>query len=110
MFIYMLPPIDHGFGLLSSCEDVIRKIDHNGMDSGIYGIPVLASRLYKALDEAKLKGWEGDFTIKPKVLVLPPCGDDFSLTLAFIWKQSNNGSVFIASEDGIPWLAQYFVE
>ena len=110
MFIYMLPPIDNGFDLLLTCEGLMHSVDQDRIDAQIYGLHHLHKLLEIALEKARKLGWEGDFTVKPKVMVLPPLGDELSLSIAFIWKQPNNGSVFIASADAIPYFSEYLAE
>jgi hypothetical protein len=47
----------------------------------------------------------------PYVTVLPnPDYEGRRIPVAIGWKQSNNGTTFIASEFGMPWLGTDFVE
>lgn len=110
MHIYMLDPIDFGFSLLPSVEDILNKDSVTDIDNHTYSVANLRQMQHEALEKARGLGWEGDFTVKPKVLMLLPSGDEFTLNLCFIWKQPNNGSTFIASTYPILDLTKYYVE
>lgn len=87
MFLYEIAPVDHNWNLL-------RKVDLK--DEYVKNI----------LDRAREHGWEGDFTEVPRVMVLPPDNGGCDFSFAFVWKQSNNGTTFIASEIELPQLGE----
>lgn len=87
MYLYQIGPVDHGWNLL-------RKVDKNDED------------FKDILDRARKHGWEGDFTEEPRVMVLPPGDGGCDFIVALVWKQSNNGSTFVATMHRLPYLGE----
>ncbi len=55
---------------------------------------------------AKETFWEGDIRSKDNVRVFGVPDGDGGTFLGLVWKQDNNGSSFVASPVGLPWLAE----
>jgi len=89
--VYVLPPIDFGW------ED-LQKVPQE-----------LLPELEKAKAVASKCLWEGDMTEGPFLLILPHTDGVPNFCRCFVWKQHNNGSVFIVTEEtsvGISWLSE----
>jgi hypothetical protein len=68
-------------------------------------VPASDVRLYQLLSAARSaepgwEAWEGDFAHEPRYLVWPT--RDVNLEHGYIWKQSNNGTTFIATRSLLP--------
>jgi hypothetical protein len=63
--------------------------------------------LFRTMEIARSHGhWEGDVAHGPYISAVPDSGGlDCALILA--WKQSNNGTTYVASQIELPWLAEY---
>ena len=58
----------------------------------------------KALTLARRFGWEGDFSVGLLIAGIPPGRGDTWGKWIYGWKQSTNGTTFIASPYALPWL------
>ncbi len=117
LHVYSLPPIDWWSGAMTveaylhSVVEAYSAIEeHNAHGaSGIARAAQEVEDLYSAATNAARERsyWEGDITEGPYVLVLPS-GDQPNTELAgFMWKQCNNGSVFVVSRFPLVHLAEY---
>ena len=105
MYIYAIAPIDFWNGW-QSAEEIV-SLDHNFdwineikfVDPDSY-----FSFLRKAKHAALMAGWEGDMSDGPYISMLPDDGDPGPCKFMIAWKQSNNGTTFIASPFELPWL------
>jgi len=98
--IYECPPIDHGWNIARTFKEVIAN--YNGCE-----IQIILDLMHDYSEVIKIieavTSWEGDFNIEPHLFALPnPNGYDFMH--GFIWKQSNNGSTYIASPCYLWWI------
>ncbi len=85
--IYAINPIDHDWDRMTAADE------HD-------------PELLAVLEKAKKTGvWEGDFQHRPRTILIPVLGYP-NLISAFIWKQDNNGTTFIASPVELPWLGE----
>ena len=52
---------------------------------------------------ARVRGWEGDYRAgnEPRVFWLPA---ESEFLYGFVWKQDNNGTIFVVSPRPLPWL------
>lgn len=104
MFIYALLPID--FWAAWSTESEYKGRLQKEHDPGRFlaaWVRYLNWRT-KALEKAKHLGWEGDFRDGPYVSGLPPLDGNPESEVLIGWKQSNNGTCFIASPLPLAWL------
>lgn len=114
MYFYTVGPIDCGWNSLPKASTTLQSIEVEGFeDEGFFQDPLnvaqmlkerirLANFLAKCLAFGRTKGWEGDFQQEPRMLYLPDGDGGFSC--GFVWKQTNNGQVFIASPVELPYL------
>lgn len=90
--VYVLPPIDWGW-------EYLQKVPQ---------------KLLPELEEAKSIAskclWEGDMTEGPFLITLPQIDGTPNFCQCFVWKQYNNGSVFIVSEKGLSWLQEHEIK
>jgi hypothetical protein len=108
---YQLIPIDFGWELLQTAQEVAAKLAASEAEAVIDGQPgstgVSTAKFFEDLTEArrlaKAKGWEGDFRHghEPHVFWLP---GELEFSYAFVWKQDNNGGTFVISPVPLPWL------
>lgn len=107
MFAYEKQPTDFGWKRLKTLKETIKDLADSIPDEEKYSIPYeeemensvkdltfFLSRWEEAKRAAAEKGWEGDFSEQPHVFWLP--WDD-TFVPAFIFKQKNNGTTFVAS-------------
>ena len=87
MYLYLLSPIDHGW-------ESLPKVN----------MQKPSKRFQEVLEVARKHLWEGDFTEVPRIMTLPPDKDGYEFAMAYIWKQDNNGTTFIASEVPLTYL------
>lgn len=85
--IYAINPIDHDWDRMTAADE------HD---------PELSAVLERAM---AVSVWEGDFQRRPRTILIPVLGYAH-LIRAFIWKQDNNGTTFIASPVELPWLGE----
>ena len=102
MHVYHMSPIDHWAGWQHPA-DVFAPVEES---HDRHTIPQWEDAWDQARELARQIGWEGDVAIGPRVSMLP--ADDFKPAPFIIaWKQSNNGSTFVASPFPLPWLSEY---
>jgi hypothetical protein len=107
-------PIDYWVGLQTVEEycDALRKY-YSDPYYGFNGVSLqrhiveIQKNLAWAMDH--MPSWEGDITDGPYVFHLPDNGYP-NFYYAFVWKQRNNGTTFIASQIELPWLRECDVE
>lgn len=110
MFVYQVSPIDFWNGWIGEKEFLMSYVeDHT---HGRYAdLDMLAHRIKEystfregALALAKRAGWEGDIRDGPYVAAMPygDCESKFMIA----WKQSSDGTTFIASPFRLPWLEE----
>jgi|SRR5215813_13792391 len=97
MYVYAIPPVDHWIGW-QDAKDLVG-------DSP-YGDKIDPAEFRAFWNQAKVlgrkAGWEGDLSGGP--LVAGMLDYDYSSRFMVAWKQSNNGTTFIASEFELPHL------
>ncbi len=106
---YAITPLDFGWNRLRTVKEYLKLLieqDDEGDDSpaGLRKrVTDFLDRLDAALERGKKEGWEGDFRAghEPRVIELP---GDVSTALAFVWKQDNNGTTFVISEEPLAYL------
>jgi hypothetical protein len=106
---YAIMPLDFGWNRLRTVKEYLKLLidqDDDGDDSpaGLRKrVTGFLDLLEAALERGKEIGWEGDFRAghEPHVIELP---GDVSTALAFVWKQENNGSTFVISEEPLAYL------
>lgn len=96
MHVYVCAPIDLGWDRLPSVELAEGAGDHEVLAS-------LQEELARAKALAHTAGWEGDFRELPRVIWLP-FPETAQFEPAFVWKQDNNGVVFVVSPVRLSWL------
>ena len=103
-FVYVQYPIDAGWNNLLTVVDAAELIcdaaDFN-QEPERHGFDNFISLFCSARTAARRAGWEGDCLGSPRVFWIP-CEGGFRV--AFVWKQSNNGTTFVASPFELPWL------
>ncbi|MCP3143735.1 hypothetical protein [Pyxidicoccus xibeiensis] len=67
-------------------------------------VPAKDERLYQLLaaaaeNQGSWNSWDGDFVQEPRYLVW--VGGEQALRHGYIWKQSNNGTTYIATRDSL---------
>jgi hypothetical protein len=109
MFVYELSPIDDWHGMVTlgqyfACRCRIQEREgYPGPDAGNEFDGVLRF-LFEAMDHARTHGhWEGDVR---RLYVSSVPTDDHECDLILGWKQSNNGTTYIASRRELPWLSE----
>ena len=101
-YFYEMFPIDDLWEMLATPEETVKKILAG--EGGIMDVVVFVNDYAYALDEARKRGWEGDFRHPARVFWLP---GDTIFVYAFVWKQDNNGATFVVSPYELPWLKDY---
>lgn len=116
VYVYATNPIDFwcGWQLVSEACKIpphIRDLldpqanlddDHQNDSQDYISIFDVAKFFEAAKWTARKIGWEGDVAWGPYISMLPHNESDCLFMLA--WKQSNNGTTFIASPFDLPWL------
>ena len=104
MFLYVVEPIDQWSGWHKP-DDLFRPNTGTPLDDvhSAEDWPPLWERAQRLGTAA---GWEGDIRTGPLVTVLPNRpGNYYPGSVVIGWKQDNNGTTFIASENfKLPWL------
>jgi hypothetical protein len=106
MIVYAISPIDDWCGWQKP-SDVFRVSDgYNDWDNVTQWLRPKdwEAAWARARALAKSLGWEGDTTFGPYVSVLP---DPSNSPFLIVWKQSNNGTTFVASPYELPWLDEH---
>ena len=109
MIIYAINPIDLNWEHLKTVEETVINLMNGRGDRMLEDswMELLTSMIYDWVTvqtEAKAsRGWEGDFR-RPEGVLWLPC--DMEFRYAFVWKQDNNGTTFIASPIELPWLKE----
>lgn len=104
--VYELPPIDNWQGMLLVEQYLLyTEVWNQDQRTSIHAM------LRSARKAASQAGWEGDTTTGPFVVPLP-AWEDFADTweAAFIWKQSNNGAVYLVSRIEFPCYREFLVQ
>ena len=102
LFVYKVAPIDDWTGWRKLTEAASET--HSGGPPCGPSFRTLLARLLDACEIARREhNWEGDISIMggPYWIPLPPGRDDKFL---IAWKQSNDGTSFVASPFALPWL------
>lgn len=99
MYVYAGCPIDFWSGWMPEAE-YLAALAANEEDQATYYMRLGAAQVL-----AKRLGWEGDMRQGPFVSGLPAPDSPYSEFLIG-WKQSNNGTTFIASPYELPWLSK----
>jgi hypothetical protein len=97
LIVYNVGIIDHWTGWQKPA-DLMRDDPH-----GAFSRQEFEQRLARAHDIARTLGWEGDGS--PLITAIPDAPDSYESEYLIGWKQSNNGTTFIASPFELPWLA-----
>lgn len=105
---YHLGPIDWGWPNLKTVTETLRTLpDERFVEDSPYE-DSYAEKIRAFLedwDAARLAaagvGWEGDFSVEPRVFWLPV---EFDFWYGFVFKQSNNGSTFVVSPERLIYL------
>jgi len=102
-YCYCLPsPIDFGWEFLPTIEEIRAAIAATPRDCHYISVSQFEILLHTAQEAVRHQGyWEGDFRNGPVVMCLPK---DEHFEFAFVWKQDNNGTTFVASPIELPWL------
>jgi len=105
MYLYSVAPIDYWSGWHRPA-DLFVAPDDDESDVEIHRVSEWPPLWAKAQELARKLGWEGDISFGPVVTVLPnQPGHYWRCNVVIGWKQSNNGTTFIASERfPLPWL------
>ena len=103
MFLYAISHIDFWPGWMTETE-FLASLDEEWNSR-------LARHRYeeqraKALTLARRRGWEGDFAVGLLIAGIPPGRGDTWGKWIYGWKQSSNGTTFIASPYRLPWLEE----
>lgn len=106
MHYYETSPIDSFFGMLT-LDEFFCQVQKEIPDE----LEFIKDSTLNALKETEEffrynSMWEGDVRSGPFVFAIPD-PDNASYREAFVWKQRNNGTSFIASPCPIPWLEHY---
>lgn len=100
IIVYGIAPIDWWNGWTREAEFLRQLSPH---DENRYIIEEYVAFTTAAFSMARQIHWEGDISNGPYVSALPnPEGSTSEWLVA--WKQSNNGTTFIASRYRLPWL------
>jgi hypothetical protein len=110
-FVYVMSPIDDRWDYLSTVEEIATKSAVEAARGKIRGYhnygcvdpDDFAADFGSAQEIAAMHGWEGDFKQEARVFWLPE-PDNLSFVYAFVWKQENNGMIFVVSPHPLPWL------
>lgn len=111
MYYYETGPIDYFAGTISLDvfkEQIKKEVDKFQSPETIFNAAL------ENLESAKIfmrtnANWEGDIITGPFVFAVPS-PDKYEMEVGFVWKQSNNGTTFIASPFGLSWLEEYRVK
>jgi hypothetical protein len=116
-FVYALSSIDLFWDHLPTVEDVAIKSASDAaraavtkFDGDAYvslNTDAFVKAFRSAQEMATKLGWEGDFSIAPRVLWLP---DDGRFVYGFIWRQDNHGSTYVVSPRPLSWLDELSFE
>lgn len=104
MFLYETGPIDF-WGGWTPIDEHLGTLDWYERDQRAHLFHFMFEALSFARDHSN---WEGDIR-QMHVSGLPPPHGDPTCALMIGWKQSNNGTSFIASEMELGWLAEALV-
>lgn len=102
MKAYQVNPIDCGWDLLLTVEDLANRIPFTP-EKPEYDPNWLFTKeeFFKMFHQAEILaatvGWEGDYSGKPRVFIIP---GDVYFSLGFVWKHDSNGTCFIILQDG----------
>lgn len=93
MILYAIEPIDWRWNLLPTLSDIAMSSCRDEYEEDEI-VQDLFDSYARAMKAAEKSWWEGDFSQKPRVLLLPS-GNEFEF--GFVWKQNNGGMTFVAS-------------
>jgi hypothetical protein len=111
MIVYHINPIDCWTGWLKSKQFVKRSFreydlaprDLKEFYDVLWDIRArIDQRFWKAKEQARKIGWEGDISCGPYFSAIPTSSINSEYLIA--WKQYNNGSTFVASPFRLSWL------
>jgi hypothetical protein len=99
--VYVLPPVDIGWGLFKTVSQVIDTICEVDLHDFVVAY-------YQSLRVAKSTGWwEGDMRHEAVVV---PLVRELEGEYGFMWKQDNNGTTFVVTPEAIPQYAKFAFE
>lgn len=110
MHVYMTNPIDfwNGWHHPDEVFAVTRVTNSDWKFAGENETKLNAEEYFnflgKAKKGAKALGWEGDMSEGPYVTMIPNVEGGNYPDFIVAWKQSNNGTTFVASPYHLPWL------
>ena len=105
MYAYHLAPVDFGWELLPTLEEMAEKTARNDAayahhDENMAADGGRTQELFESFKRAKEVAkevlWEGDYRERPRVFLLPEEGG-YEFRFGFVWKQDNNGSTFLVT-------------
>lgn len=106
IYVYEINPIDDWTGWMSEEEyfsSAKSQCDPHYFDE-ISTMAKIKATTGKAEYLAKKLGWEGDFTVGPLYSAIPSLSGNSQSEMLIGWKQSNDGTTYIASPYSLSWL------
>ena len=111
MYVYCLNPIDfwNGWHLASDVVCVDMTFDYANETVQINAEDFFPKFTLAKFGARKL-GWEEDISWGPFISALPVDDAGGPCPIIIAWKQSNNGTTFVASPFELPWLHNKYIE
>ena len=111
MYVYCLNPIDYWNGWHLASDIVCMDMNVDWVCEGTRIDPeIFFTKLRVAKVGARKLGWEGDISCGPYISALPVDDPGSPCPIMIAWKQSNNGTTFVASPYELPWLNGKYTE
>lgn len=102
VYVYLVSPIDYWEGFVLEESFDVSRTHKPGQYEAFRA---------KAFEVAKKNlSWDGDISVGPFISMIPDGNWSADALPLLVWKQSGNGSTFVASPYPLPWLQKHALD